>query len=120
MPAHADGCVSTDRRIFGTYLHGIFDGDIFRHSFLRASRAALRMPAPMGLLSWSGQRRQQLDLLADAFGEALDLNAIFGMVGLPSPPNRVERMHPRSVLSNLQQRMSWTVASAIRRECLTQ
>jgi adenosylcobyric acid synthase len=90
-PAHSDGCISPDQRIFGTYLHGIFDADTFRHSFLRASRAALQMPAPRQLIAWSEKRRQQLDLLADAFGKALDLNAIFGMVGLSFPPNREDR-----------------------------
>jgi hypothetical protein len=35
------------------------------------------------LVAWSESRRQQLDLLADAFGSALNLDAIFGMIGLP-------------------------------------
>lgn len=86
-----DGCISEDQRTFGTYLHGLFDHDGFRHAFLRASRAALQMRAPAELVSWSEQRRKKLDLLADAFGGALDLNAIFGMVGLPFPGDRVER-----------------------------
>jgi len=77
-----DGCVSKDQRVFGTYLHGIFDEDAFRHAFLRAARAALRMPAPAELIACSERRRRQLDLLADAFADALDLGAIFGMVGL--------------------------------------
>jgi adenosylcobyric acid synthase len=77
----ADGCVSKDGRIFGTYLHGLFDHDGFRHTFLRSSRASLQMPAPTELVGWSERRRQQLDLLADAFGSALDLDAVFGMVG---------------------------------------
>jgi adenosylcobyric acid synthase len=79
----ADGCVSRNQRVVGTYLHGIFDQDAFRHAFLRASRAALAMPAPLELISWSEHRRRQLDLLADAFGNALDLNAVFEMVGQP-------------------------------------
>jgi adenosylcobyric acid synthase len=88
---HLDGCVSQDRRVFGTYLHGLFDHDPFRHAFLRASRASLQMPAPFELVAWSERRRQQLDLLADAFGSALDLDAIFAMIGLPSPSVQVER-----------------------------
>ena len=31
----ADGAVSADGRVFGTYLHGIFANDAFRVSFLR-------------------------------------------------------------------------------------
>jgi adenosylcobyric acid synthase len=86
-----DGCVSRDQCIFGTYLHGIFDEDAFRHAFLRACRAALQMSAPAELIAWSERRRQQLNHLADAFGNALDLGAVFGMVGLPLPGDRVER-----------------------------
>ncbi len=78
-----DGCVSADGRVFGTYLHGLFDHDSFRHEFLRSSRAALHMSAPRELVAWSERRRQQLDLLADAFGSALDLDAIFRVAGLP-------------------------------------
>ena len=88
---HLDGCVSQDRRIFGTYLHGLFDHDPFRHAFLRASRASLQMPDPLELVAWSERRRQQLDMLADAFGSALDLDAIFAMIGLPGPTDQVER-----------------------------
>ncbi len=91
--ALADGCVSRDQRVFGTYLHGIFDEDTFRHVFVRASRAALRMSAPTELTAWSERRRLQLDLLADVFGNALDLKIIFGMLGLASPGDRVERRH---------------------------
>ncbi len=88
--AFADGCVSKDGRIVGTYLHGLFDHDAFRHAFLRSSRASLQMTAPTELVAWSERRRQQLDLLADAFGNALDLDAIFGMVDLPL---RADRPH---------------------------
>jgi adenosylcobyric acid synthase len=88
---HSDGCVSADGRIFGTYLHGIFDDDAFRHEFLRAARAALQMSAPQKLVAWSEQRRQQLDLLADAFGGALDLDAIFQTIGLPRCADRAGR-----------------------------
>lgn len=86
-----DGCVSIDGRICGTYLHGIFDGDDFRHAFLRAARSALQMGAPVGLVAWSELRRQQLDLLADAFAGALDLDAVFAMLDLPRCADPAER-----------------------------
>ena len=78
-----DGCVSIDGRVCGTYLHGFFDGDAFRHAFLRSSRAALQMDSPVELIAWSELRRQQLDRLADAFADALDLEAVFAMLDLP-------------------------------------
>jgi adenosylcobyric acid synthase len=86
-----DGCISQDRRIFGTYLHGIFDHDAFRHRFLRSLRAMLQLSPPEELVAWSERRRQQLDLLANEFGRALDLEAIFGAAGLPFHEDRSER-----------------------------
>jgi adenosylcobyric acid synthase len=90
-----DGCVSTDGRICGTYLHGLFDGDAFRHGFLRASRAALQLDAPVELIAWSELRRQQLDRLADTVAQALDMEAVFAMLNLPrcadQSMNRAER-----------------------------
>jgi adenosylcobyric acid synthase len=78
-------------RIFGTYLHGIFDRDSFRHAFLRSARASLQMSAPQELVAWNERREQQLDLLADAFGSALDLDAIFDVAGLSRRAEQAER-----------------------------
>jgi len=89
-----DGCVSIDGRICGTYLHGLFDGDVFRHAFLRAARAARQMDSPAGLVVWSELRRQQLDMLADAFARALDLDAVFDLLDLPRCAESAERRLP--------------------------
>jgi len=79
-----DGCVSHDGLVFGTYLHGIFDQDDFRHAFVKAACTALHLPLPLEFTAWREQREKELDRLADAFSSALDLEAVFGMLGLPS------------------------------------
>jgi adenosylcobyric acid synthase len=77
-----DGCVSPDSRIFGTYLHGLFDGDDFRHAFIIAARK-FRDLAPLADLSdWGSKRRESMDRLASTVRESLDLPKIFEWVGL--------------------------------------
>jgi adenosylcobyric acid synthase len=80
---HTDGCVSTDSRVFGTYLHGLFDDDRFRHQFLRATRAFHKLGAPTELCPWRQLREESLDRLAREVEKALDMKTIFGWVGLP-------------------------------------
>lgn len=83
-----DGCLSTDTRVVGTYLHGIFDNDGFRHQFLRAARAFHGLAAPYELHHWKQLREASLDRLARDVEKALDMEAIFGWVGLPYKDTR--------------------------------
>ena len=89
-----DGCISADRRIFGTYLHGIFDDDVFRHAFLAAARSALHLPEAARYFGWREHREQQLNRLADTFAAALDLDAIYGLLNLPSPAMQRQIVRP--------------------------
>jgi len=77
-----DGCVNIDRRILGTYLHGIFDDDSFRHQFVTAARAFHQLDAPVRLNPWKIQRQESLDRLARQVSESLDMKRIFSWVGL--------------------------------------
>jgi len=77
-----DGCISTDTRVFGTYLHGLFDDDGFRHQFLRAARAFHKLAAPAELHLWKQLREESLNRLASEVEKALDMKTIFGWVGL--------------------------------------
>jgi adenosylcobyric acid synthase len=78
-----DGCISADSRVFGTYLHGIFDDDGFRHQFLRAARAFHKLAAADNLHLWKQLRERSLDRLAREVEKALEMETIFGWVGLP-------------------------------------
>jgi adenosylcobyric acid synthase len=80
---HSDGCVSADTRVFGTYLHGLFDDDSFRHQFLRAARAFHKLAAPDELQLWKQLREESLNRLAREVEKALDMETIFGWAGLP-------------------------------------
>jgi adenosylcobyric acid synthase len=77
-----DGCVSTDERVFGTYLHGIFDEDGFRHDFIRTGRAFHGLNGPEELYDWKQLREESLNRLADEVECALDMETIFGWAGV--------------------------------------
>jgi adenosylcobyric acid synthase len=80
---HNDGCLSTNARFFGTYLHGLFDDDGFRHQFLRAARAFHTLGPPDELYPWKQLRQESLNRLAREVEKALHMETIFGWVGLP-------------------------------------
>jgi adenosylcobyric acid synthase len=91
-----DGCVSTDTHVFGTYLHGIFDEDSFRHEFLRAARCFHGLSVPYELHLWKQLREDSLNRLARAVEDALDMDAIFGWAGLSYKSTRAKnRTHLR-------------------------
>jgi adenosylcobyric acid synthase len=81
--SYSDGCISADTRVFGTYLHGVFDDDNFRHQFLRAARAFHKLAAPDELQQWKQLREESLNRLAREVEKALDMETIFGWTGLP-------------------------------------
>ncbi len=78
-----DGCVSTDTRVFGTYLHGLFDDDSLRHQFIRAARTFHKLAVVSELNLWKGLREESLNRLAHEVEKALDMEKIFGWIGLP-------------------------------------
>jgi adenosylcobyric acid synthase len=81
-----DGCISADTRIFGTYLHGIFDDDSFRHTFITAARAYLDLAPATSFDNWKHKREDSLNRLANAVRQALDIPQILSWVGLAYHP----------------------------------
>jgi adenosylcobyric acid synthase len=76
-----DGCIAHETRIFGTYLHGLFDDDTFRHAFLAAARAHHALSPASRYESWKQSREDSLNRLADAVAGALDLPYLFALAG---------------------------------------
>jgi adenosylcobyric acid synthase len=85
-----DGCISADTRVFGTYLHGIFDEDSFRHQFLCAAREFRQLTRPVKMNPWKQLREESLDRLAREIERALNMKAIFDWVDFPykAPPSK--------------------------------
>jgi adenosylcobyric acid synthase len=97
-----DGCIRSDSRVFGSYLHGLFDDDGFRHQFIRAARSFHKLNAPNELNQWKLLREESLNRLAHEVEKALDMKTIFGWVGLPyqglaSAEENRDRSQPESV-----------------------
>jgi adenosylcobyric acid synthase len=85
LPHHADGSITLDGRIFGTYLHGLFDEDAFRHTFIAAGRAFHHLAPASTLESWRERREESLQRLADTVRKSVDLERIFEWVGYSYP-----------------------------------
>jgi len=79
---HHDGCVAADGRVFGTYLHGIFDQDSFRHAFINAARGFYRLTPAQRLEDWKATREASLNRLAAEVEQALDMKTIFAWAGV--------------------------------------
>jgi adenosylcobyric acid synthase len=67
-----DGAVSSDGRVFGTYLHGIFDNNGFRTAFLNRIRREKGLPA----ISSECGTEDPFDLLADHLERHLDMDRL--------------------------------------------
>ncbi len=70
-----DGAVSADGRVWGSYLHGLFENDAFRRRWL-ADLGALSDGPAMGAL-----RNAEYDRLADTLAASVDLPAIRRLMG---------------------------------------
>ena len=81
-PFHQDGCISADTRIFGTYLHGLFDEDGFRHFFIAAARAFHHLNPAIALDDWKQKREESFARLASTVRHSLDMQRIFAWAGL--------------------------------------
>ncbi|MBX9682969.1 MAG: cobyric acid synthase CobQ, partial [Hyphomicrobium sp.] len=69
----AEGAVSADGRVMGSYLHGMFSGDSFREAFLR------QLGATPSATSYAASVEDTLDRLAAHVEAHLDVDGLLAV-----------------------------------------
>jgi adenosylcobyric acid synthase len=73
----ADGAISADGQVIGTYLHGLFDNDAFTRAMVDGLRQRKGL-APLDVaVDYAGYKAQQFDILASAMREHIDIKKIY-------------------------------------------
>jgi adenosylcobyric acid synthase len=81
LPQKVEGARSQDGKVWGTYLHGLFDQPEFRHyllsGFKKKGQSFSTNPT-----AWSDFKNRQYDLLAEHFTQHLDLSNLAQILSL--------------------------------------
>ncbi|HBL6925404.1 TPA: cobyric acid synthase [Citrobacter koseri] len=75
--AIADGAVTDDGLVFGTYLHGLFDSDAFTRALVNGLRVRKGLTPLDHAFHYAQYKSQQFDLLADAMRQHIDIEKIY-------------------------------------------
>ena len=70
------GITNQDGTVFGTYLHGFLDNDLFRKNILRYIRNEKGLPEPQKLFDYSEFRKRELNRLADLVKTSINMEII--------------------------------------------
>jgi adenosylcobyric acid synthase len=79
-----DGLIQPDKRVWGTYIHGVFDNDDFRRRFLTDIAARSNKPASFSDTNFSyySWKEEQYDRLAEHVRRHTSIDQIFRSLGL--------------------------------------
>lgn len=79
-----DGAVSPSGRVLGTYVHGLFDNDDFRHALIAAARRAVGLAPAKAWADVAAEREARIDRLANHLRKSLDINRVRSWIVGPS------------------------------------
>jgi adenosylcobyric acid synthase len=74
--AACDDAILSSGKVYGTYVHGLFDDDAFRHSFLNFARQACGLTFADKYVSVTAEREARMDRWASHLRESLDMKLI--------------------------------------------
>jgi adenosylcobyric acid synthase len=72
-----DGAVSEDGRVFGTYIHGIFENSLFTKKFINIVRKEKGLTPLEEVINYREFREKEYDRLADIVRNSLDMERIY-------------------------------------------
>jgi len=75
------GSMTENGRIWGTYLHGIFDADSFRRWFIDRLKKRAELPCNGQIRAWY-DLEPAFDRLADTVRQGLDMDRVYALLGL--------------------------------------
>ncbi len=78
----SDGGVSEDARVWGTYIHGIFDNDLFRETLIKDLRKKKGLKGDICKRSYREMKERDLSSFARLVEERLRIEEILGIMGL--------------------------------------
>lgn len=81
-----EGICRIDGRVFGTYLHGLFNSDGYRRAWLDGIRQAKGLEPLAATFSTATKRETAFDRLANHVRGHLDMDQIYEIAGLPKNP----------------------------------
>lgn len=80
-----EGWGSVDGGVWGTYLHGLFESDQFRRSWLNALRAGKGLAPLKETYSAHERKEMEFDRVAESLRSALDMKHVYEIMGVQAP-----------------------------------
>ena len=79
--ASQEGTANAAGNVFGTYIHGDFDNDVFRRSVLNALRHSKGLEALANTRNVMAEKQKAYEHLADVVEKALDMEKLYQIMG---------------------------------------
>jgi len=76
-----DGGVSRDGRVWGTYIHGIFDNDELRAIFLNGLRVERGIPVK-GIITFNDKKGNCIRGVSEVVRKSVDIQRFYDIIGL--------------------------------------
>ncbi|WP_426334908.1 cobyric acid synthase [Paenibacillus silvae] len=77
-----EGWGTSDGSVWGTYLHGLFESDRFRRSWLNGLREAKGLPPLEETYSAHERKEMEFDRVADSLRSSLDMKRVYEIMGV--------------------------------------